>query len=243
MDQIVLGVVVSDAVKGELSEVAEALGLSLHVVSSVPEAKMTMLKIPPTVIVTELDVPSASSQVLRFCREMRGHASFSNIPLLLVVRDNSATVVKMCQDSGAQTVMPWPSTAGEMFNRIEMLVSDDMSASIASSYEDPLQDEQRLSLGQKSSAVVNKKSASEATFEEKMAVAQRLLAMALHNLKTTNLLEVASIDDVPRIVSEITRAVCGQEDSPSKTDKVAVDVVGEENFSKQLDAVFGLKKR
>lgn len=49
---------------------------------------------------------------------------------------------------------------------------------------------------------------SASTKDEHFQFAQKLLAQVLHNLKTSNLLEVAEREDVPRIVAEMARKVC-----------------------------------
>lgn len=45
--------------------------------------------------------------------------------------------------------------------------------------------------------------------EKKLRIAQNLLAKVLHNLKTSDLLQIIEIEDVARVVFEMTRKVCG----------------------------------
>jgi hypothetical protein len=171
--------------------------------------------------------------------------------------DSSTKGVKRCQDAGAQGVVSWTLSAEALAKRIQMLVSgqnpvsDPFSANASFTTVEsagvlpgslPVEDVDNSALadpfGVESDSEVEQPAA---TFEEKQALAQRLLAMALHNVRTSDLLRVASIEDVPRVVSEITRKVCGQDETPRQPSSTST-APGQGDISSKLDEVFGFKK-
>lgn len=56
-------------------------------------------------------------------------------------------------------------------------------------------------------------------FSENLQYAQRILATVLHNLKTSDLLSVIDMDEVPKAVIEMTKSVCEISDSELSMDK------------------------
>ncbi len=53
-------------------------------------------------------------------------------------------------------------------------------------------------------------------FEKKLQIAQQILAKVLYDLKTSHLLQVVDFEDVPRVVSEVTRSVCNSGPTENK---------------------------
>ncbi len=73
---------------------------------------------------------------------------------------------------------------------------------------------------------------------ENLLFAQRILATILHNLKTSDLLQVVEKEDVSRIVYEMTKSVCGIRDEiPAESDEPDEEL---SNMSSDLDRAFGL---
>jgi hypothetical protein len=83
--------------------------------------------------------------------------------------------------------------------------------------------------------------------EDNLTYSQRILATVLHNLKTSDLLQVVEPEDVPRIVFEMTRTVCeireefhrkenglAEEEAASKEDEQ-----DQKELSSDLDRAFG----
>lgn len=82
---------------------------------------------------------------------------------------------------------------------------------------------------------------------EKLLYAQQLLAKVLHNLRTSALLDVADMEDVPRIVLQMTRTVCGiREESKiepgrSKEEQARAEIKSDAAISIDLDSLFRKK--
>lgn len=70
-------------------------------------------------------------------------------------------------------------------------------------------------------------------FGENLQYAQRILATVLHNLKTSDLLSVIDMDEVPKAVIEMTKSVCEISDSELSMDKAKAQKTASMQTDKQ----------
>ena len=96
-----------------------------------------------------------------------------------------------------------------------------------------------------------------ASIDDKVKRAQQILAAVLHNLKTSDLLHVVDLEDVPRVVLQMTRQVCdpvSSESAPSMEQAFNRPPQKPQAAPQQpakpaavvemdLDSIFGLKKK
>ena len=139
-----------------------------------------------------------------------------------------------------------PVVEGHYVDEDDSLDDFDHEIEIEIDEEDEDEEEEEVVAGGQSGAPISPEEAfgeEVVTIEAKLKKAQHLLAMVLHNLKTSNLLDVVDLEDVPGIVLQMARNVCGEakeepqpEVSPGTSESKGADV------SLDLDSVFGLKK-
>ncbi len=180
---------------------------------SVPDAKRRLVSEPPAVVLFAMD---AVAEAFNFASGLRDHPVLCAIPVIVCAAIVDAALTEQGKASGAAAVVP---PDAEALKRA--------LAEFIPELRDPVVEpaESRVSAPE---ALVTP-SVPAASREELFQIAQKLLAQVLHNLKTSNLLDVASTEDVPRIVSEITRKVCdsairGRQPKPAKEAPDAVDL-------------------
>lgn len=188
----------------------EALGDTDLKIVSAPDfvtAKRKLLQAIPAIILCPLSLGGEADAGLKFCNELRGHESFADIPVLLFSEKMDEAKIRAACGSGATAGAPWPIAAAALRSRISKLVPDVVSSAAAAKLDiiqDSADDEEVQDEKNALFAMVD-----EDDIEEKFKIAQRVFAKVLHSIKTSNVLEFADAEDIPRILVEMTRSVCG----------------------------------
>lgn len=354
---------------------ADRLGASVHAVAKVVLAKQFMIQKAPDLILVDAVIADDPMAGFKFCKELRGHSTFAQIPVVVIAESLLDTVIEEARNVSAQGVLAWPVLPDPLIKRIQPLLefgingppqavvapasppkttppqagaaspqitvprpntapgnsapltrpvptatpvpptsSVSASSSGASSVQDVLTafsgaikqttaskvekpaPPQKLNSpvahnpsAQIQSPVANKPTvpnqtpgvqspgfqnmvaqkpatrsavespaAEDASVEDKLKRAQQILASVLHNLKTSDLLQVVELEDIPGIVMQMTRKVCDpSSDSASRTlddalkttaPKAAVSpqkapTAANPAVELNLDNLFGLKKK
>jgi DNA-binding response OmpR family regulator len=232
--------------KKRLKEVIEEAlpGYDVKVVqvADAASAKRTLIQAVPCVIICFVSLGEDSQAGLRLCQDLRAHAELSKVPLMLASEELSPELLQASSESGASGLLAWPTSVEMLERRISAILPPDLR---------PKQGEkEKLRETDKKQAVATKpapqqqpslSSKTDEDEQQKLTLAQQLLAKVLHGLKTSDLLSVADIEDVPRIVFEMTRSVCGISSESSIANKASKE--GKTETEIDLDSVFGLKNR
>jgi DNA-binding response OmpR family regulator len=210
--------------------------VSVRAFLDIATAKRSLIEATPMLIVTSSSFQTDPDGGFRFAKEVSAHSELSKIPLLLLSEDLSEDVIRRASESGAKALVPWPVSVESLKKRIAAFFPQEQPLSLPADSAASPQQQQEQTPSEKAAPL-------QASSEEKVRRAQHLLAQVLHNLKTSALLEVIDIEDVPRVVSEITRAVCGVA-APRVPRTAAVEAQPEDKPEVELDlaAVFGMKK-
>ena len=199
----------------------EDSGLALVRVNDGPAAKRRIVQDVPALIICNGALSGDADFGFRFCQELSGHGSFSQIPVMLLCERIDGAAIERATASGARGMIPWPIEAEALRMRLapalpQLRNSAERSNSARSSTgrSDPTT---------KDSAVESKKASRPSErltrpepepqlpdSDSKFKLAQQLLAKVLHSLKTSNLLEVIEDDEVPSALLEITKKVIAE---------------------------------
>ena len=156
----------------------------------------------PDLVVCRIALQSGQEAGYQFARELSEHQELSTIPVLLVADELSEDVIRRASTSGAKSVLPWPLTVDALRMRVSVYLIDKL-ATVSSKV---------LSLSSAAQFaaqfVGEDESQAPTESEQKIHLAQQLLARVLHNLKTSALLDVVDLEDVPQVLGEITKAIC-----------------------------------
>ncbi len=202
--------------------VDESLPLRHAVVDGIAAAKRKLMQDLPLLIVSMVSFIGDDSAGFTFCDEIRQHSSFSDIPVILVADSLTDELIRRGTECGAKGVVTWPVSAEALRRRIRSLLPEALQHQSAVLPQTARPGAPRCA-GVGSAGAASKAPAFQAPpseMDEKLKSAQMLLARVLHNLKTSDLLQVVELEDVPRVVYEMCRSVCGFKDtepSPART--------------------------
>ncbi|MDD2941852.1 MAG: hypothetical protein PHC51_02685 [bacterium] len=255
MDRAVLGLFSSFEVEQRVSAVLKEESVLLTSEKETLSAKRQLLRHSPDLIIGEMSGEGGEESILKFFAELRGHESFRRIPLLAICHRRSSDLASRCQDAGAQGVITWPVDDAVLKQRLKLLLGQEAKSLLvdeevtqALDIEPALEP---LPVGVPSVLLTPDGLTADPAVEEmdgemelKLKNAQRLLAMVLHNIRTSDLLRVSALEDVPRIVYEVTRKVCQQDtQQDNQQDKPVESELKTEtslqNVSSALDKIFG----
>lgn len=206
-----------------LEEALEASALRVVTVSDIVSAKRRLVQERPVLIVCAASLGGDTDAAFRFCEELHAHETYRDIPVLLVSEGLTDEAIRRAGASGAKGMMPKPLQPTALRHRLQNLLPKEIVVPPPAAAESkprpappPLEPQ------------------VEAEAERNFQLAQSLLAKVLHNLKTSDLLKIAEEDDVPRVVFEITRSVCGIRTAPAAAKPEAQTTL-------DLDRAFGRK--
>ena len=219
-------------------------GLSVFRVGDAPSAKRRIVQDAPLLIICSLTINGDHEFGFRFCQELSGHGSFSQIPVMLLCERIDGSVVERATTSGARGMIPWPADSDALRLRL---------APVLPQLAEQKAREREVRSEQPNSSVPGTPRAASAEViqpdppaepalagdtESKFRLAQQLLAKVLHSLKTSNLLEVIEEDEVPSVLMEMTKKVIG-EYRPAGSE---VEKSGSPAKSTSIDDVFRKKQ-
>lgn len=242
--------------KGRVAtRVKEALGdvpLAVNAVADVRTAKQILIQADVSLIIIDVALGADPTAGFTLCKQLREHERFSGIPVILLSESVGQDIVQMASACGAQGLVGWPFPLEALKQRLLALIpSIQRAAAVARPAAAPIQPPTPQPVAAKPVAPKPAPAAAAqvvhpavdtsepVSVEDKLKKAQHLLALVLHNLKTSNLLEVVEIEDVPGIVLQMARNVCG--DSSSTPAKSAPAPTNDSNadLSLNLDSAFG----
>lgn len=215
-------------------------------VADIALAKRKLVQAIPGLILVRNNLGETKNAGLQFCEELRNHASFSGIPVLLLFDGNETSEDFSRADNLSQAVIRKPvSEEGlrDAICKVAPSVLPKGSPQVAvQAPENVVENTADIGAPTKVANPAKQKTATSLQ-DSHFKLAQRILAQVLHNLKTSDLLGVATEEDVPRIVFEMARKVCGikEEVRPVKASKVEEDF--DEGVELDLDKVFGSRTK
>ena len=257
-DTTEVAAVVEAAVQGRIGSVVSVLDLG--------SAKRKLITSEPVLILCRVLLGSDEEAGYRFARELQGHPDLSRVPLILIANEVTESVIRKATEVGAKTLVPWPVSPESLSYRIFPLIGEHAAPLEAASSSGapsvkpvpaaptapvakPAAPSLRQQPSQSQTVPHSAPPAAMPVQSEKLNYAQQLLAKVLHNLRTSALLDIADMDDVPRIVMEMTRTVCGVKDErkgpdshAGKGEKPREEVKPDPSIQIDLDSVFGNKK-
>ena len=161
-----LGAVVEEALNG--------IDAALQIVDKIPAAKQFLVQERPGVVISNVLLNGNDSAGFEFCREMRDHTAFADLPVILVGEALDEEVIRAATESGAHGLVGWPVAASTLRKRLEQFLNE-------SAVRESVKDSSAPSAAK--SAAAQAPLPPEATVEDKLKKAQHLLAMVLHSLK------------------------------------------------------------
>jgi CheY-like chemotaxis protein len=218
--------------------VCSSLGsLEVDEVDNPGEAKRHLVARMPSLMISAVEFGTDHDSGYRLCAEIRSHPRFEALPVLLLGKDQSFPQRVSFVPDQKTAFLGWPLPLSQLRDAVVSLVPS------AAPVGRPVK-------------VAAAKSDADSSDDAKIRKAQQLLALVLHNLKTSDLLRLSDIEDVPQVVFEITRSVCGiressrgQAVSPPVNPSVPAALPPGSSLSEDsavsldLDALFGPKKR
>lgn len=189
-----------------LSRALEHSLLSLVSCPSITAGKRKLIESQPVLILCAAAFANDSEAGFKLATELSNHESLSTIPLVLVSDQLSEDVIRRASAAGARSLIPWPLSADALQVRLRPLLGDQLGQPTPSAVRNetkPVAEELPTA-----DVPIVPLAPSEDAHAAKFQLAQRLLAKVLHNLKTSALLDVVDLEDVPGVVVEITRSVC-----------------------------------
>jgi response regulator RpfG family c-di-GMP phosphodiesterase len=191
-------------------------------VDSIDGARRSLIQQLPDLVCSRVSIAGDESAGFGFCSDLQNHPELSQVPVVLIGDELNEEQISKASESGAIGFLSWPVSEVILRNRVRAIIPDLKEASA------------------KKSAVVEKPKAAPTVanteVDEKFQLVQDLLAQLLHNLKTSALLDVVETEDVPQVVYEMCRKVCGISESAAKPVKKEPDV------TMDLENAFGMKK-
>jgi DNA-binding response OmpR family regulator len=206
-----------------VEEATSDVELSVLGFAELVTAKRRLLQETPALIICNVTVEGDEEAGFRLCEELQGHSLYKGIPVLLVAEHLTDEAIRQASASGARGLMPAPLQVSSLRARI--------AAIVPLRPRPPKPDEE--SVPTKEDIPAEESASEDGDMERNFHVAQNLLAKVLHNLKTSDLLKIAEEEDVPRVVFEITRSVCGIRGASAETKSGDTSV--------DLDKAFGRK--
>lgn len=193
-------------------------------VSDLASARLRLIQARPNLVLCRLKFPQDAEGGLRFCKDLLSHATLSALPVILVEEEITDELIQRASACGAKGLVGWPISEEALRHRLMSLF--------------PELERKPINKADSATPQVPLEASSEQNdFAVKLQYAQSLLAKVLHNLKTSDLLAVVEREDVPRVVYEITRSICGiRLDSQCKS-------VAEQETRVDLETAFGLSKK
>lgn len=209
-------------------------------------AKRVLLQVTPNLIVSRIAFRDDAQGGLRLCQELRAHAALACVPVILFEKDIDDGLIRRASEAGAQGLMSWPASVIALRHRFsahlncltEVRELPQLTKSEIKPEEAAGKPKANVpSQPDKAPARIERR--SDPSRDEKIQYAQSLLARILHDLKTSDLLEIVEKEDVPRVVFEITRSVCGFK---GLSGAPLSGVASEKETKVDLADAFGLKK-
>lgn len=209
----------ADEIGPVVERAVASAGVSVVRAASVAAAKRKLVEAAPLMLISRASFAEDLDGGYRLGRELQSHASLSTIPLVLVDADLNDESLRKATECGAKALIPWPVSAESLAIRLAALVPGvkfgEVLAAPVKPVEPPQPAASAVTAGQAAVA------ARPVVQSEKLQLAQQLLARVLHSLRTSDLLEVADLEDVPAIVFQMTRTVCGMNDESRAAPKSA----------------------
>lgn len=235
-----------DRVAARLKQALGESRFAVSAVSDVRSAKQQLIQSEVALVVMDVALGADASAGITLCRQLREHERFSSIPVILLSESLGEELVKAASECGAQGLVGWPFPMEPTKQRLYTLLG------IVETAQKPVAAKPQSSPPAQPVVPTNGEvpPALQVSVEDKLRKAQHLLALVLHNLKTSNLLELVELEDVPGIVLQMTRNVCGDGGNaadkspakPSKPQPAPAKATNTPEVSLDLDSVFGIKK-
>ena len=257
MAGIVLVIDDKDRLSEVVQEALDGLDAKLELVTAIPAAKRFVVSKQPGVVISNVLLGENEVAGFDFCREMRDHTLFADLPVILVGESLTEEVIRDATESGAPGLVGWPVAASTLRKRLVHFLEEQQTSSGSFEVEVevslPTQTAKPAAAPPKPAAPAMPAApvaeagsdvGQETTIDDKIKEAQRLLAMVLHNLKTSNLLEVIELEDVAGIVLQMTRSICEADGAAAakSTGSIKAESPKGADVDLNLDDVFGLKK-
>lgn len=213
---------------GTLEPMISGSSVKMVRAKDVPSAKRKLIEAEPKVILIFTKIGTDEEAGYKFCKELQSHPTLSQVPVLLFSEELTDTVLRMGSESGAKGIAPWPLSAESLMRRLTTLLPELAEVSEASKEKpaakpstsgssDSLQTAKSPAKAAAAPVPPSRKNAPTqiiqapkqlSDFDQKLQIAQQILARVLYDLKTSHLLQVVDMEDVPGVVAELTRSAC-----------------------------------
>ena len=183
-----------EELSGAVDDALTGCAVRRVVVSDFVSAKRRMISETPGLILCVLGIAGDAEGGYGFCSGLQEHSSFAQIPVLMFSPQITDEQIRRAAAAGAKGLMPCPPPAEGLRRRLAGLVPWVFEGAAASQ-------------GEESAAVEDIPLDPE--MSRKVKFVELLLAKVLHDVKSSPLLRAAKRDEIPRLVFEMARRVCG----------------------------------
>lgn len=214
-------------------------------VQDVLSAKRKLVAMKPQALLCRLVLGDDNLAGAKLCAELRAHEAFSDLPVVLFVDATQGEAVALEH----AIAVPWPINEKDLQSRLALILPG-IKAPPPQNDSPELLPHLAFAGGAETAASAQPAPKArvpvspDSELDVKVKVAQRLLAQVLHDLKTSDLLLVADEEDIPRMVFEMCRTVCGFSSEPleEKTELREDKDDTDDGVEVDLDKIFGPKR-
>ena len=199
MNEYILVIDAKDEIKALVDDALSGVNAKVLVSKDVNSAKRKLVQAVPCIILSVVNIDGDSKAGINLCHQLREHSEFSKIPLVLFSDSINDEILQQARVEGAKAVVPFSVLSTELRKFLNSLLPNIV----------PKPAEVKQVNKSTQSQITSGSNVADLETQEKIEIAQRLMAKVLHNLKTSDLLQVVDKDEVAQVVYEMTRSVCG----------------------------------
>lgn len=212
--------------------------VSVNSVADPRSAKQLLIQTDVALLLVDVALGVDETAGLTLCRQLRQHERFNAIPVILLSDTLGDELIQLASECGAQGLVGWPFPLESIKKRLLSLLNQNAASGVGTKVV--VETAEKPVVKQAVAATETVTPSPEASGEDKIKRAQHLLALVLHNLKTSNLLDLVELEDIPGIVLQMARTVCAGEVEEKKP--TTAETNRSDEVSLDLDSVFGIKK-
>ena len=229
----------SSGLDDALRELAAESALEVAAVSTIAEAKRLLIRNLPKFILCSIEVSGDEQAGVSFCKQLQDHPQLGAIPVILFSARANQDILHGAAVSGARGFIRIPVDVTMLRQHLSGLLAVPSAVSVESkSSPSPAKGSSGaggVRVPQPSPSAAKRDVSAPASappqpnvlaqlsgdeeLQKKLDVAHGLIEKVLVNLRSSQLLQVVDLEDVPKVVAEITRSVCGIHTDVAKVKK------------------------
>lgn len=229
----------SSGLDDALKELAVESAMDIAAVSTIAEAKRLLIRNLPKFILCSIEVSGDEQAGVSFCKQLQDHPQLGAVPVILFSSRASQEILHGAAVSGARGFIRIPVDVTMLRQHLSGLLGVPSAVTVESKsaptparggsvaggvrvpQSSPPLVKQEIStpVSAPPQPKVLAQLAGDEELQKKLDIAHGLIEKVLVNLRSSQLLQVVDLEDVPKVVAEITRSVCGSHADVAKVKK------------------------